>query len=67
MGALDAIALSAVTSSGGTEFTELASVGASTFGLLTVVLAAIFLGEWLYVRQWAAVTIVFAAIGYSGY
>lgn len=67
MGALDAIALSAVISAGGTEFPEFASVGASTFGLLTVVLAAIFLGERLNVRQWVAVVIVFAAIGYLGH
>jgi drug/metabolite transporter (DMT)-like permease len=66
MGGLDAVALASVISSGGSANPEFASVGASTFGLITVVLAAIFLRERIYLPQWGAVAMVFTAIAYLG-
>ena len=66
MGLLDATALGAVTTAGALPRPEFASVAASTFGLVTVVLAAIFLREPLTGRQWLAVTLVFAAIAAMG-
>ncbi|WP_235281417.1 DMT family transporter [Thalassobacter sp. 16PALIMAR09] len=64
MGALDALALGAVISAGGVSNPELASVLAATFGLITVVLAALFLREPMMRRHWTAVALVFAAIAY---
>lgn len=64
MGALDAIALGAVISAGGVAHPELASVLAATFGLITVLLAAIFLRERMGRAQWGAVLVVFAAIAF---
>lgn len=66
MGLLDATALGAVISSGGLENPEFASVAASTFGVITIVLAAIFLRERMTISQWGAVGIVFSAIAYLG-
>ncbi|MGB1234769.1 MAG: EamA family transporter [Planktomarina sp.] len=66
MGVLDAIALASVISSGGLTNPEFASVAASTFGLITVVLAAIFLRERLSPMQWCAVALVFCSIAYLG-
>lgn len=66
MGGLDAIALASVISSGGLENPEYASVAAATFGLITVVLAAIFLRERISLPQWTAVAVVFTAIAYLG-
>lgn len=67
MGCLDAIALASVISAGGMDNPEYAAVGASTFGLITVVLAAIFLRERISHFQWIAVATVFAAIAYLGF
>ena len=64
MACLDTAAHSAVISSGKLDHSSLASVGASIFGLITVILAAIFLKEKLTLTQWLAVAIVFAAIAY---
>ena len=64
MGGLDAVALSAVLSSGSFSHPELASVLAATFGLITVLLATIFLKEKMYPAQWGAVCAVFASICY---
>ncbi len=64
MGFLDAIALGSVLSAGSFPNPELASVLAATFGLITVLLAALFLRERMTAAQWAAVMIVFVAIGY---
>lgn len=66
MGALDVTALLAVSAAGGRAYPEFAAVGASTFGLVTVVLASIFLRESLKWVQWGAVLAVFAAIGSLG-
>jgi len=66
MGALDILALTAVSAAGNQAFPEFASVGASTFGLVTVVLASIFLREALKPLQWGAVLLVFVAVGSLG-
>lgn len=67
MGSLDAVALGAVSAAGNFANPEFASVAASTFGLLTVVLAALFLRERMRGKQWAAVVLVFTAIGSLGF
>ena len=64
MGALDAVALGSVISAGRFANPELASVVAATFGLITILLAAIFLRERVKPLQWIAVLIVFGAIAY---
>ena len=66
MGVLDTIALGSVISAGGMKSPEFAAVAASTFGLITVVLAAIFLREKMTKRQMTAVAAVFGAIAYLG-
>jgi len=64
MGCCDAAALGLVISAGGLPHPEFAAVAASTFGMVTVLLAWAFLGERLNARQWGAVGLVFAGIGY---
>ncbi|MCT4555256.1 MAG: DMT family transporter [Pelagimonas sp.] len=66
MGVLDALALAMVLVAGGVPRPEFASVAASAFGLVTVVLAALVLRERMGAAQWGAVCMVFAAIGYLG-
>ncbi|WP_308918256.1 DMT family transporter [Jannaschia sp. LMIT008] len=66
MGTLDAIALASVTGAGAFENPEYAAVAASTFGLVTVVLAALFLRERLKPLHWGAVVVVFGAIASLG-
>lgn len=64
MACLDTAAHSAVISSGKLEHPGLASVGASIFGLITVILATVFLKEKLSPPQWLAVVMVFLSIAY---
>jgi len=64
MGVLDTVALGAVLLAGTRDNPEFAAVAASTFGLLTVLLAWLFLKEKMTLTQWGGVLIVFAAIGY---
>lgn len=66
MGVLDCAALSLVSLAAPWPNPEFASVAASTFGLITVVLAALFLRERLSPLQWAAVGMVFGAIAVLG-
>ena len=66
MGTLDLIAISAVSAAGRLPYPEFAAVAASTFGLITVVLATIFLGERMRAPQWTAVVAVFVVIGSLG-
>ncbi|MCT4556429.1 MAG: DMT family transporter [Pelagimonas sp.] len=66
MGALDALALGVIILAGGAPNPEFASVAASAFGLITVVLAALFLREGMRRDQWSAVVVVFGAIAYLG-
>ena len=64
MGALDAVALSAVMVAGNLPFAAYASVAASVFGIITIILAWAFLREPMRAHQWAGVGLVFLAIGY---
>ncbi|WP_299685968.1 DMT family transporter [uncultured Tateyamaria sp.] len=64
MGVLDAIAIGAVMLAGGYAYPAFAAVAASTFGVLTIILAAVFLGEAVARAQWLGIVVVFAAIGY---
>jgi len=64
MGVLDAVAIGAVMLAGGYAYPAFASVAASTFGMLTIILAAVFLKEAVAGKQWIGILIVFAAIGY---
>jgi drug/metabolite transporter (DMT)-like permease len=64
MGALDCVALICVLSAGKLPNAEFAAVAASTFGMITVVLAWWFLKEKMTPSQWAGVILVFSGIGY---
>lgn len=66
MGGLDALALGSVSAAGNFANPEFAAVAASTFGLITVVLAALFLKERMRGVQWIGVVVVFAAIASLG-
>ncbi len=65
-GALDALALGLVFWAGRFEHASFATVTASLFGVVTILLAAAFLKERLTARQWVGVGIVFAAIALLG-
>lgn len=62
MGVLDALALGVVLAAGSFDRPEFASAGASTFGLVTVVLAWLFLREKISPVQWVGIFAVFIAI-----
>lgn len=63
MGIADGIALYAVLSAGSLADPEYASVTSSMFGLLTIVLAWMFLKERMSLPQWAGCFIAFAGVG----
>ncbi|WP_323779910.1 DMT family transporter [Leisingera sp.] len=67
MGTLDAFALGLVIYSGGLPRPEFASVGASLFGLVTVVLAWLVLRERMNRAQWISVAVTFGGIAYLGH
>ncbi len=64
MGLLDCVALGIVIYAGGMPRPEFAAVAASTFGMITILLAWAFLRERVSPGQWAGVALAFAAIGY---
>ncbi|MEM9579223.1 MAG: DMT family transporter [Pseudomonadota bacterium] len=64
MGVADGIALLCVLAAGHLPDAQYASVASSTFGLLTIVLAWLFLREKLSASQWAGCAAAFAGIGY---
>jgi uncharacterized membrane protein len=66
MGFLDASALALVAISGTFSHPQLAAVSASLFGMLTIVLARVFLREPMNGPQWLAAAIVFCGIGVLG-
>ena len=66
MGLMDAIALGVVTASGRLPQAEYASVTASLFGVLTVLLAAWFLRETVRPVQWLGIAVVFSGIAALG-
>lgn len=66
MGVLDAAALGLVIYSGTLPRPEFASVSASLFGLVTVVLAWLVLRENMTRAQWISVAVTFGGIAYLG-
>ncbi|MEP4194870.1 MAG: DMT family transporter [Aliishimia sp.] len=64
MGVADGIALMAVLSAGALPNAKYASVSSSLFGMLTIVLAWMFLKERMTTPQWAGCAIAFAGVGY---
>lgn len=64
LGLLDAIALAMILISGTMERPEFASVAASTFGIITILLAWSFLREKMTFIQWTGVLVAFSGIGY---
>ncbi|WP_120634265.1 DMT family transporter [Ruegeria sp. EL01] len=64
MGVLDAVAILSVVAAGGLPNAQFASVAASVFGMLTVVLAWAVLKETMASSQWFGCVIAFAGIGY---
>ena len=67
MGTLDALALGLVIYSGTLPRPEFASVSASLFGLVTVVLAWLVLRESMNRAQWISVAVTFGGIAYLGF
>lgn len=66
MGVLDVGALTSVTLAGGMRNAEFASVAASVFGMVTILLAWRFLNERLSPVQWLGCGLVFAGIAALG-
>ncbi len=64
MGLCDATALGLVQFAGTLPRPEFAAVTSSTFGMVTILLAWIFLKERMNPPQWGAVALVFAGVGY---
>ena len=64
LGLLDATALAMILQSGTMANPEFASVAASTFGIITILLAWAFLGEKMRIIQWIGVIFAFMGIGY---
>ena len=64
MGILDGVALLAVISAASLDRPEYAAVTSSMFGLFTIVLARVFLGERMAGLQWFGCVIAFLGIGY---
>ena len=67
MGALDALALTVVLVSGNMPNASYASLAASLFGMVTILLAWAFLRERMTALQWIGVTITFIGIAYLGW
>ena len=61
---LDTLAFAFVTGAGHYPEPHLVCVAASTFGMVTIILARVFLREHLTSKQWLAVNVVFGAIFY---
>jgi drug/metabolite transporter (DMT)-like permease len=66
MGILDAAALGAITFAASQPDAEFAAVVASVFGIVTVLLARVFLGERVNAAQWGSILLVFAGLGALG-
>lgn len=64
MGLLDGIALAVVLIAGTKPGPEYAAVASSLFGVVTVVLAWMFLKERMIAIQWTGIAIAFSAIAY---
>lgn len=66
MGVLDVAALGLVFFAGRFPSASYATVTASLYGVVTILLAGFFLKERLLARQWVGVAVTFAAIGVLG-
>lgn len=66
MGLLDAVALGFVLSSGSLPRPEYASVSASLFGVITIILARMILKEYVTRLQWASIGVTFSGIAWLG-
>ena len=64
MGGLDALALSSVLTAGNLPNASYASLAASLFGMVTILLAWIFLRERMTPLQWLGVITTFAGVAY---
>jgi drug/metabolite transporter (DMT)-like permease len=64
MSLLDALALGIVIAAGNLHRPEFAAVAASTFGIITIILAWLFLKERMTGGQWVGVAVCFLGIGY---
>ena len=64
MGCADGLALWCVFSAGSLENPKYASVTSSIFGLITILLAWIFLKERMTIMQWVGCIITFLGVGY---
>lgn len=64
MGIADGIALMSVLSAGALTNAKYASVSSSLFGMLTIVLAWMFLKERMTLAQWVGCSIAFSGVGY---
>ncbi len=64
MGIADGIALMSVLSAGTLENAKYASVSSSMFGMLTIVLAWMFLKERMTMAQWVGCALAFSGVGY---
>ena len=64
MGIADGIALMSVLSAGALPNAKYASVSSSLFGMLTIILAWLFLKERMTFAQWAGCIVAFAGVGY---
>ncbi len=67
MALLDAVAQGFVISSGKLEFPVYASISASLFGLVTILLATFFLREKISSKQWIAILLVFVGLTILSY
>ena len=64
MGLADGVALMCVLSAGALENAKYASVSSSLFGMLTVILAWMFLKERMTLAQWSGCAVAFAGVGF---
>lgn len=67
MGVLDASALAFVTLAGTVPNPEFAAVTTSTFGVVTILLARLFLGERVSLPQWGGIAAVFLGVALLGW
>lgn len=64
MGVADGVALLSVFAAGALPDAEYASVASSLFGLMTILLAWLFLKERMTLAQWAGCFVAFVGVGY---